>query len=226
MIDIINSIKNNQIFNNINEEDIKNLILSTRFTQKKYTKDSIIANEGEFCSSIGLVISGAIELQRIYQNGKYVVLKRLITSDVFGEALIFVNNGEYPATVVSLEDSRILFINKEDILKMCLQNTKLLENFMALLSGKIMTLNDKIKSISYNTIREKVVNYLLSECEYGVKLEIKLKESKEEIANFLGIPRPSFSRELMKLRDEGLIEYNRDKIKIIDALALEEVFFE
>ena len=71
-----------------------------------------------------------------------------------------------------------------------------------------------------------MVNYLLSECEYGVKLEIKLKESKEEIANFLGIPRPSFSRELMKLRDEGLIEYNRDKIKIIDALALEEVFFE
>lgn len=226
MNEIINSVKNNQIFNNVNEKELKELIISTRYIEKKYKKDSVIANEGEFCSSIGLIISGTIELQRIYQNGKYIIIKRLKSSDVFGEALIFVNKGKYPATVVSLNDTRILFIRKEDILMLCRKNTQILENFMGLLSKKIIILNDKIKSISYNTIREKVVNYILEESKFGKNTEIKLKESKEGIASYLGIPRPSFSRELMKLRDEGYIEYNRKNIKIIDIIALENLLFE
>lgn len=100
-----------------------------------------------------------------------------------------------------------------------------MENFMMLLSEKIIILNNKIRSISLKSIRQKVVDYILCEYMNEKNEEIKLKYSKEEIANDIGIPRPSLSRELIKLRDEGLINFSRNKITILNIEELEDILF-
>ena len=87
-------------------------------------------------------------------------------------------------------------------------------------------LNKKIKSLSYQTIRQKVLNYILEEYKKQRSDIIKLPLSKKKIAEQLGIPRPSLSRELICMKDEGLIEIDKDKIKIIDFARFEEVILE
>lgn len=117
-------------------------------------------------------------------------------------------------------------MKKEDIIKLCLNEEIILKNFITLLSNKIFILNRKIKTISFKTIRQKVVNFILEQSKSQNNKTVILKISKEQIASLLGIPRPSLSRELMKLRDDGLIEFDRNKISIINIERLEEELLE
>ena len=112
------------------------------------------------------------------------------------------------------------------LIKLFSLNDTILENFMMLLSDKVVMPNNKIKSISLKNVRQKVVDYILQEYIVQKQLVISLKMNKEEIASFIGIPRPSLSRELSKLRDEEIIKFDRNTITILDIEKLEEILFD
>ena len=224
MENIIKIIKKNQLFSGVSEENIKNISKDIKYYIKTYNKGEIIAHEDDECRSLSLVLS-VVEIQRLYLNGKYIVLNRLNEGDVFGEALVFSKARTYPATVISLNESKVLFIDKSDILKILTKEEKVLENFISLLSNKVFILNSKIKSISFKSVRQKVIGYILNEVKEQKSNSIMLKNTKEEIAALLAIPRPSLSRELINLRNLGYIKFDRKKITVLDIKSLEEELF-
>ena len=226
MKDIINKLEENNFFNNLNHEEIQKLISNIGYSVKAYKKGEIIANEEDECNSLGFVLEGVVEIQRIYLSGKQIIVKRLSNGDVFGEALIFSKKSNYPSTVVAFSECNILYISKSDILKLCTMDERVLGNFMSVSSNKILMLNFKIKSIAFKSIKHKVINFILEQAKKQKSETIKLKESKEEIASAMGIPRPSLSRELMNLRDLNYIEFDRNVIKILNLEEMEEELFD
>ena len=220
---IIEQLKKNDLFSSLNNDEISNIISKVKYTVKTYEKDAIIAGEDEECNSLGLILDGHIEIQRIYLSGKHIVLKRMTSGEVFGEAIIFSKRNHYPATIISMSKSTIAFIKKEDVIQLGLLEENILKNFITLLSDKIFVLNNKIKNISFKTVKQKVINYILEQMhEQKSNSKIVLKSNKEQISSYIGIPRPSLSRELMKLRDEGIIDFDKNTITICDIDSLEE----
>jgi CRP-like cAMP-binding protein len=226
MEEIINKLKGNEFFRDLTIDEIRKLISSIPYSLKLYKKGEIIANEEDECTGLGFVLDGTVEIQRIYLSGKQIILKRLSNGDVFGEALVFSKKSSYPSTVIAFSECNILYINKSDILKLCTMDERVLGNFMSSLSNKIFMLNSKIKSIAFKSIKHKVINYILEQARLQKSKTIKLKESKEEIAAAMGIPRPSLSRELMNLRDLNYIEFDRNIITILNIEDLEEELFD
>lgn len=221
MKNIIETLRENFLFKGVDKEEIEILVESLIYRKSKYKRGQIIAHEEEPCSTLGVILQGEIEIQRLYSSGKAVILARFNRGDVFGEAVLFASGAVYPATVVAISDCEILYIKREEILRILGENEKALENFLGLLSNKIMILNSKIKNISYKSVRQKVINYILQQSNDGAISHIKLKESKEVIAADLGIPRPSLSRELITLRELRYIAFDRGTIDILDLKALE-----
>lgn len=211
------------LFKGFTEQDIEQSLKTSKFLKKEYKKAEIVAIEGDNCSNIGIVLSGSIEIQRIYESGRVVVMERLNEGNIFGEVIIFSDYSKYPATIMATEKSEIMYISKENILALCKDNICFLNNFMGLLSKKILMLNKKIKSMSYKTIAQKISNYIIEEHRKQKAMNIKLNHTKKEIADMMGIPRPSLSRELINLREKGLIDFHKDEIKILDIDALEEI---
>ena len=87
-------------------------------------------------------------------------------------------------------------------------------------------LNERLRSTALKTVSHKVVDYILEKYKKSQSNVITLKETKEDIAAFMGIPRPSLSRELLKLQEEGTITFDRRSITILDLERLEEKLFE
>ena len=116
-------------FKILDNDEIKKLISNIGYSLKTYKKGEIIANEEDECNSLGFVLDGTIEIQRIYLSGKQITLKRLSNGDVFGEALIFSKKSKYPSTVISFSDCNILYISKSDILKLCTMDERVLREF-------------------------------------------------------------------------------------------------
>lgn len=223
---MIEKLLKNQLFKNMKIEEVEAISEKIRFYKTIYKKGDIIAHEEDECTSIGLILEGSVQIERIYSNGNGIILQTLRKGNVFGEALVFSSFRSYPATVVAAENCEILFIKRSEMLNLCLSEERILENFTALLSDKIFMLNAKVKSISFKSLKERVINFIIEKSREQNSLNIKLKGSKEAIAQYLGMPRPSFSRELIKLRDEGIISFDRNSIKILDFELLEGKLFE
>lgn len=226
MQNVIEGLMKNSLFKGLKEEEIREIVNVINYSLKKYKKNEIIAQEEDDCNSLGLIIEGKIVVERLYPSGKEIIMKSLKSGDVFGEALIFSEFNKYPATVVSRENCSILYLTKGEIIKLFSLNPMFMENFMGLLSEKVIILNNKIKSLSLKTVKQKVVDYILQECISQKTNTIKLKGSKEDLALYIGIPRPSLSRELIKLRDEGFIEFDRHNINVLDMENIEEILFD
>lgn len=110
-----------------------------------------------------LWIKKCIVKQKSFQSSKAVTLNTFKVGNIFGEAIAFSEKHVYPATIVSVDNVKIMFINKNDIIRLCRLNDKFLNNFMTILSDKILMLNNRIKNLSYETIKQKVANLILEE---------------------------------------------------------------
>lgn len=210
------------LFRGFDSELILNEIANKYVHIKKFNKGHVIAHEGDICQGISIVCTGTIELQSLYPSGKVLTLVRLTPGDVFGEAVVFGKEPTYPITAVAIQDAQVGFITKEELLDIFQLYPNALNNFLTILSNKLVTMNKKIKNLSLDTIRKRVANYLLSQYKQKKHLMFQTHLSRKSMAELMGIQRPSLSRELIKMKEDGLIDFDGDTFKILDLIALED----
>ncbi|MEK6264096.1 MAG: Crp/Fnr family transcriptional regulator [Clostridium sp.] len=229
MNNLVEHLKHCILFKNLTPEELKNLLTNINYSIYDNCKNCdecrgcIIALEGDICNSLGIVIRGELEVQKHYASGKVVTLAKLNKGKTFGEAIAFSETNLYPATIVKSKGSIILYISKKDILAMCSAYPKVLNNFMQLLSSKILLLNSKIKELSFETLRQKISNYLLTQYEIQKTLSLVLPLSRKDLAEHLGVQRPSLSREFVNMKDDGLIDFNKSLVQIKDLEGIEDI---
>lgn len=211
------------LFKDIKYEDLSNFLNMSNYIIKKYPKGNMVVIEGGNFEELGILLEGLLEVQTLYPSGKLLTFAQLKPVETFGEAIIFSKMNKFPATIVAIKDSKIMFINKEDLIS-CLTNChKFMENFLKLLSNKLLMLNKKVKMLSLESIRKKIGNFLREEYKKQGSNIIKVSLSRKEIAEHMGIQRPSLSRELIKMRKEGIIEFDKKVIIIKDMRALSKL---
>jgi CRP-like cAMP-binding protein len=190
-------------------------------TRREYARDQVIAIEGEECDSIGIVAQGSLRVERIFPSGKLVLIDLLSAGNSFGEAVLFSEADTYPATLTANEPSSVIFLSREDVVRLCASSPRFLNNFLRLLSNKILMLNRKIKTLSFQTVRQKVAAYLLEEASRQNTLTPLLPYSRRETADLLGLPRPSLSRELAAMQSAGWIDFDRRAFRLLQPEQLE-----
>lgn len=206
----------------MDRDEILNVLESIPYTVLSYEKDEIVAVEDSDCSSIGIILEGNIEIHKPFISGKIVTINNFNAGNIFGEALVFTQRHTYPATIVSSSNSKVMYIKRKDIVKMMSLDSKIIDNFMGVLSNRILMLNNRITNLSYDTLRKKIINILLTEYNRQSSFNLTLPYSRKKMAQLLNIPRPSLSRELVNMKKEGLIDFYKNKFKIIDLEALED----
>jgi len=217
---LLDNLKRCILFKDIKYEDLSNFLNMSNYTIKKYPKGNMVTIEGSKCEELGILLEGLLEAQALYPSGKLLTLTRLSPVEIFGEAILFSKMNKFPVTIGAIKDSRIMFIKKENLIN-CLTNChKFMENFLELLSNKLLILNKKVKMLSLESIRKKIENFLIEEYKKQGSNIIKVFLSRKEMAEHMGIQRPSLSRELIKMRKERIIDFNREVIIIKDIAAL------
>ena len=208
------------LFKDMKREDLSNFLNMSNYTIKKYPEGNVVVVEGSKCEGLGILLDGLLEAQALYPSGKLLTLARLKPVEIFGEAILFSKVNKFPVTIEAIKDSKIMFIKKENLIN-CLTNChRFMENFLELLSNKLLILNKKVKLLSLESIRKKIGNFLMEEYKKQESNIINVSLSRKEMAEHMGIQRPSLSRELIKMRKEGIIEFDKKIIIIKDIRVL------
>lgn len=209
-----NIINSNKLFKNISNKELEDLFRYNNLSIKKYSKNQIIYFQNQKCKSFDILLSGKLSVQNLDENGNILTITNFNPGDSFGGHMIFADNNYYPMNVVSKTDSIILNIKKSLVLDLCQKNEQFLTEMLRSISNKTLIISNKISDISLKTIRESIINYLRYEYQLQNSYTLHIEMTKKEWAEKIGVQRPSLSRELMKMKREGLIDYTRHSITI------------
>ncbi|HCW03236.1 MAG TPA: hypothetical protein DGK91_01070 [Clostridium sp.] len=149
-------------------------------------------------------------------------MARFKKGDTFGENLIFGDKNTYPMTVISKSKSVVLHIPKASVALLCQKSSSFLNQYLRTLSNRAVNLSSKLKQVTLKTIRQQICEFLYNQYKKSGQNIIKLDMSKKAWADKLGVQRPSLSRELIKMKEEGIIDYDKDTISILNSSALKK----
>lgn len=211
------------LFKDFKEEQFIQLFKNARYSINTYSKGQVIHLQNEVCSAMDIVLEGEVSVQKIDSSGNILKIIVFSGSDILGANLLFSSKHVYPMTIVSESRSVILHIYKELILSLCHSNERFMSGIMTEIADKSLMLTEKIDAISMKTIRQKIVEYLGYQYYLQKSYVIRLHISKKELAERLGIQRSSLSRELQKMRSDGLLEYDTRTLTVKDIGILKNI---
>lgn len=206
------------LFRHLTETHIRRLLAETPLTKALFHPGEIIYYEGQTCDSLAIINYGQVDISHLLTSGKEIPLALLEAGDVFGEALLFGKNPKVPITLSAATKTEVYFIHKTVLHNFLMQERTVSQNFLSLLSDKIFLLNERVRLLGLDSIRKKVIWYLLRQTDGSV---LQLTLNREGMARHLAVARPSLSRELAKLKSDGLIDYQGRRFELLDRAALE-----
>lgn len=212
----IKTLLNTPLFKSFDEDGLYSLFNKIPYKIETYSKNDMILAEEDTCNTLNLILEGTLEVQKMDSTGKVLTIAEFSTGEIFGEMLIFADKNTSPINVLARTKAVVLHVNKEAVISLCQNNKGFLLEYLRIISNKAMILNLKLKEVTLKTIRQKISEFLLMQHKVQKSLKIKLNMTKKDWAEKIGVQRPSLSRELIKMKDEGIIDYDKDTIIISD----------
>lgn len=214
----LNLLQKNELFNNFNLNDLESILNCLCAKVSYYKKNDTIIQQGAQIHYVGIVLSGDIQIIKEDIEGNINIISHLGINDIFAEVFAYANISECPITVRATENCEIMFIDCRRIIKTCnnscVFHLSLIENMLSLIARKNMMLNQKIEVLSKRTTREKLLAFFNTQIQMKHSNKFSIPFNREGLAFYLCVDRSALSRELSKMRDEGLIKFNKNEFEI------------
>ena len=221
------ALKKAQIFANLSEREMESL--SARAVRKLYSDGELLFSEGEPCNGFYVVASGRVRIFKLSANGREQVLAVEGAGSSIAELPVF-DGGPYPASASAIEESEMVFLSRRDFQGFCLEHPDVALKVLSVVGMRLRRLVGIIEELSFTTVRQRLINYLLRAAETGHKtargVALELPGSHQAIANEIGTVRELVSRNLTRLQAEGMLEVDARHILIKDPAALKELLGE
>lgn len=196
------------IFTGWKKEYLTAFLNQSRYYIRSYKADSLIMIQGSECSYLSLLTEGKVNALLMNDEGKQVIIEDMQAPRAIAPAALFATESRYPVYIQSVTDCKIFYIDKTQFEELMHKEEVIMKNFIRLLSDKSIFLSKKINTFALQTLKERLVSYLKNNVEERI--------TQQELANRLGVTRPSLSRVLSELINEGTLSVENRKIFIND----------
>lgn len=211
------------LFKNLTKEEIDSFIKENKGLRRSLKRGEEVFSQGEIPNYLFILEEGSVVVENISENGNRSIVNRFSKpGTVFGEVYLYLPERSYDYSCVCDVDSIILAIPKTALVMSGdnFKNSKVINNMLLILSEKAFYLNQKLLIQSGKTLREKLSRFFLSNSKES---SLELEFNREELADFLGVTRPSISREIMNMKRDGLIDVVGNKV-ILNKEMLKNIF--
>jgi DNA-binding response OmpR family regulator len=188
---------------------------------KIFKKKTEVFSEGDMPLNVYFVKSGNIKAFKSHPDGKELIMNLYTTNDFFGFEPIL-ENENYRESAVAMQDSELIAIPRHDFMLMIQSHPDVSKSFINLLCKKVAEREAQLLNLAYNSVRQRTAEALLkAETLKDSKSVIAI--SRDDLAKMVGTASESVIRVLSDFKDEGLIEIETGKIRIVQRPKLEKV---
>lgn len=205
------------LFWGIKEEALAKLLSCLGAKEKQYDKGETVISAGTETSRFGVLLSGAVDVLQEDFQGNTTIVAQIAPGELFGEA--FASAGiPLPVTVQASEISAVLWLDFRKLVSSCQSNCSChgaaIKNMMEILAYKNIFLNRRIGHLSKRTLREKILSYLDEQSKQKHSRSFTIPFSRQKMADYLAADRSALSSVLSKLRDDGIIDFQKNQFTL------------
>lgn len=207
------------LFDGITIEDRRAVLGCVGYRVRSFSKGSFIALEEETFDHIGIILSGAVDMVKEDLWGNRTMLLRMKKNEVFGETFACGRDRTSSVTFVASEAAEVLFMPFQRIMHSCTMSCafhhRLTGNMVGIMANKNRELMRKVEVVTKRTTREKLLAYLSIQGQIQGATTFEIPLSRVELAEYLCVDRSAMTRELLKMKQEGLLDFQKNRFTMI-----------
>ena len=213
-------LKSAKLFHNFSDHEVLPMLRCLSSRVASYRKEQALFIAGDALTQVGIVLSGTLRIQKEDMNGNAVIVTKLNSGDMFGEAFVCAGLSRIPVSVWASACADVLFIDYMKIITTCPSacsfHSKLLGNMLGIMAQKLILLTQKMDIVQKKSIRDKLTAYFETCVNENESRRFSIPFNRRELAEYIGVNRSAMSRELGKMQDEGLITFSGDEFYVAE----------
>lgn len=207
------------LFDGIRMEDLSAMLGCIGGHTVSVQKGLSISRAGDPAIHVGMVLTGAVRLEREDYFGNRSIVAHIGPSELFGETYACAGVTSLPVSIVADVDSTVLLMDCRRITTTCSSacafHNRIIFNLLRLVATKNLIYDQKIQITSKRTTREKLMTYLLNQAELCGSRSFTIPYDRQELADYLEVDRSGLSAEISKLRKEKILESDKRNFKLL-----------
>lgn len=215
----ISILKRSQLFAGVGDDEITAMLGCLQAKLQTYKKGEYVFRQGEHLSNINVLVEGSLHVQRDDYWGNRSIINMISVGEMFGEAYVGPDSGAILNDVVAVEDSAVISFDVRRILTVCSSVCKfhsmVVQNLFFAISEKNRKLVQKLGHMSKRSTRAKLISYLSEEAKRQSRATFTIPFNRQQLADFLSVDRSAMSNELCKMRDEGLLTFEKNRFTLL-----------
>jgi len=208
-----------KLFVGANETEIGAMLSCLQARVHTYKKGEYVFQQGEKLDTITVLVEGCLHIQRDDYWGNRSIMNVIGVGEMFGEAYVAPESGALLNDVIAVEDSIVLFFDVKRTLTTCTSacrfHTMVVQNLFFAISEKNLKLVQKLGHMSKRSTREKLMSYLSEEAKKQNSATFAIPFNRQQLADFLSVDRSAMSNELCKMRDAGLLTFEKNRFTLL-----------
>ncbi|MBQ2823170.1 MAG: Crp/Fnr family transcriptional regulator [Oscillospiraceae bacterium] len=213
-------LKRTRLFSGVGEEEIGAMLNCLQARLCTYKKGEYVLRQGEHTDTFMILAEGKLHIQCDDYWGNRSIINMVSAGEMFGEAYAAPESGAVMNDVLAVEDSVIILFDVKRIITVCPSacrfHSAVVQNMFYAISEKNRSLVQKITFMSKRTTREKLIAYLSEEAKRHNSSEFSIPFNRQQLADYLSVDRSAMSNELCKMRDEGMITFEKNRFVLYD----------
>lgn len=210
------------LFRGLNPEETERTLRTVNFRIRSFRPGSVIALGGEVVNSLQIVACGLVKGEMVDQTGRILKIEDIPAPRLLAPAFLFGAANRYPVNVTAVDNVTLIVIEKSDFISLLRGSEIILTNYLDTISSRSQFLSERIRFITFRTIKGKMANYILERTSPDKPL-MRLTLTQQELSDFFGVARPSLARVIRELEDEKLILASGRDISVISRKGLLEI---
>ena len=208
-----------KLFAGVNEAEIGAMLSCLQAKMKTYKKGEYVFHQGEKLDTITVLVEGCLHIQRDDYWGNRSIINMVSEGEMFGEAYVAPESGALMNDVLAIEDSTVIFFDVRRIITVCPTacrfHSMVVQNLFFAISEKNRKLVQKLGHMAKRSTREKLMSYLSEEAKRQGSSVVTIPFNRQQLADFLSVDRSAMSNELGKMRDDGLIKFEKNRFTLL-----------
>ena len=192
------------------------------YSIKNYQKNDQVFCQGDSCDALYVVMSGSVKTEMVSENGNLMPIETIHAPRPLAPAFIFSDKNIFPVNVIALSEVELVRIPKNEVLRLMSIRPDFLQQFMTHNANRTQFLTQRLQLLSIKTIKGKIA-YMLLEKYKSEGQVFSLEKNQTELAEYLGVARPSLARSLSEMSVEGIISTEKKDYKILNINKLKEL---
>ena len=214
----IESLGKNPLFKDVSGDEIMTMLDCLGAIKKTYGKNEYVLHSETQDEKMGIVLDGSVHVVKEDYWGNRTILSKAGPGELFGESFPWSDSEPLPVSVIARVPSKILFINYNRLTTTCTRacpyHTKLVANMLHILVERNIQLTQKIDLLVQRSTRDKLLSYLSAQAMLLNGNSFYIPFNRQELADYLAVERSAMSKELSRMKEEGLLDYRKNWFRL------------